>query len=70
MHCVGCWAGEYGHKNNLSFDDMDKIVTEGKELGVYLYMLTGGEPLVRKADILSWPRSTTMCSLPSIPTPP
>ena len=31
MHCVGCWAGEYGHKNNLSFDDMDKIVTEGKE---------------------------------------
>ena len=18
MHCVGCWAGEYGHKNNLS----------------------------------------------------
>ena len=24
----------------------------GKELGVYLYMLTGGEPLVRKADIL------------------
>ena len=52
MHCVGCWAGEYGHKNNLSFDDMDKIVTEGKELGVYLYMLTGGEPLVRKADII------------------
>ena len=48
MHCVGCWAGEYGNKNNLSFDDMDKIVTQGKELGVYLYMLTGGEPLVRK----------------------
>ena len=24
---------------------MDKIVTQGKELGVYLYMLTGGEPL-------------------------
>ena len=48
MHCVGCWAGEYGNKNNLSFDDMDKIVSQGKELGVYLYMLTGGEPLVRK----------------------
>ena len=52
MHCVGCWAGEYGHKNNLSFEDMDKIVTQGKELGVYLYMLTGGEPLVRKTDVL------------------
>ena len=52
MHCVGCWSGTYGHKHNLSFEDMDKIVTEGKELGVYFYMMTGGEPLVRKKDIL------------------
>ena len=52
MHCIGCWSGTYGHKHNLSFEDMDKIVTEGKELGTYLYMLTGGEPLVRKKDIL------------------
>ena len=52
MHCKGCWSGTYGPKNNLSFADMDKIVTQGKELGVYLYMMTGGEPLVRKADIL------------------
>ncbi len=52
MHCVGCWSGTYGHKHNLSFEDMDKIVTEGKELGAYLYMMTGGEPLVRKKDIL------------------
>lgn len=51
MHCVGCWSGTYGHKNNLSYDDMDKIITEGKELGVYLYMMTGGEPMVRKEDI-------------------
>lgn len=52
MHCEGCWAGTYGNKHNLSFEDMDKIVTEGKALGIYLYMLTGGEPLVRKKDIL------------------
>ena len=52
MHCIGCWSGTYGHKHNLSFEDMDKIVTEGKALGTYLYMLTGGEPLVRKDDIL------------------
>lgn len=52
MHCAGCWSGTYGHKHNLSYDDMDKIITQGKELGVYLYMMTGGEPLVRKKDIL------------------
>lgn len=52
MHCIGCWAGTYGNKNNLTPEDMDSIVTQGKQLGVYLYMLTGGEPLIRKKDIL------------------
>ena len=52
MHCAGCWSGTYGHKHNLSYEDMDKIISQGKELGIYLYMMTGGEPLVRKKDIL------------------
>ena len=52
MHCEGCWSGTYGHKNNLSYEDMDKIITQGKELGVYLYLMTGGEPMVRKKDII------------------
>lgn len=52
MHCVGCWSGTYSHKNNMSYEDMDKIVTQGKELGTYLYFMTGGEPTVRKNDIL------------------
>lgn len=52
LRCTGCWAAEYGHKLNLSFEELDSIVTQGKELGIYFYMLTGGEPLVRKADII------------------
>ena len=52
MHCTGCWAAEYGHKLNLSYEDLDRIITQGKELGIYFYMYTGGEPLVRKADII------------------
>jgi MoaA/NifB/PqqE/SkfB family radical SAM enzyme len=52
LRCTGCWAAEYGHKLNLTFEELDSIVTQGKELGVYFYMMTGGEPLVRKADII------------------
>ena len=52
MHCVGCWAADYEKSLNLSFDDMDKIVTEGSDLGCHLYMMTGGEPLCRKKDII------------------
>ena len=52
LHCTGCWAAEYGNKLNLTLEEMDSVVTQGKELGVYFYMFTGGEPLVRKADLI------------------
>lgn len=51
-HCVGCWAADYGNKLNLTYEEMDRLVTEGSELGCHLYMLTGGEPLVRKKDVV------------------
>ena len=52
LHCTGCWAAEYGNRLNLTFEEMDHLIEQGKELGIYLYMFTGGEPLVRKADII------------------
>ncbi len=52
LHCKGCWASEYSRQLNLSYDDMNKIVTEGKELGIHAYIMTGGEPMVRKKDII------------------
>lgn len=53
LHCTGCWAAEYGNRLNLTFDELDSIVTQGKELGTYMYIFTGGEPLVRKKDIIA-----------------
>ncbi len=52
LHCTGCWAAEYGNKLNLSLEEIDSIVKQGKELGVYMYIYTGGEPLVRKKDLI------------------
>lgn len=52
LHCTGCWAAEYGNKLNLSYDEMSDIVRQGKELGIHFYMFTGGEPLVRRDDII------------------
>lgn len=51
MHCEGCWSGTYGKKDNLSYEMMDKIVTQSKELGTHMFMMTGGEPMVRRKDI-------------------
>ena len=50
--CKGCWAAEYGHQNNLSYEEMSSIVSQGRELGTHFYMFTGGEPLIRKNDII------------------
>ncbi|WP_138159462.1 radical SAM protein [Peptoniphilus catoniae] len=52
LHCTGCWAAEYGNKLNLSYEEMSNVVKQGKELGVFFYMFTGGEPLVRKDDLI------------------
>ena len=53
MHCTGCWAAEYGNRLNLTLDELDSIVTQGKAMGTYMYIFTGGEPLVRKQDVLA-----------------
>ena len=50
-NCKGCWSAEYGNKYSLTLDEMKDIVNQGVELGSHLYMLTGGEPLIRKNDI-------------------
>lgn len=61
LRCVGCWATEYGHKLQLSYEEMDRVVTEGKALGTYFYMLTGGEPLMRKDDIIKLCKKHSDC---------
>ena len=53
LKCKGCWAAEYGYKSNLTLDEMRKLVSEAKALGTHFFMFTGGEPLVRKKDILT-----------------
>ena len=52
LHCVGCWAAEYGNKLNLSYEELDNIIDQANALGCYFFLYTGGEPLVRKADLI------------------
>jgi MoaA/NifB/PqqE/SkfB family radical SAM enzyme len=52
LHCTGCWAAEYGNKLNMTYEELDGIIRQGKELGTYLYLYSGGEPLVRKMDLV------------------
>ena len=62
LKCKGCWAAEYGHSFQLSLDDMRSIVNQGKNLGTHFYMLTGGEPLIRKNDIVTIASENRECT--------
>ena len=53
LHCTGCWAAEYGNKMNMDFDTLDSIILQGKEMGIRFFLFSGGEPLVRKKDIIA-----------------
>ena len=52
LRCTGCWAAEYGHQMSLSYEELDSIITQGEELGIHAFLFTGGEPLMRKKDII------------------
>ena len=52
LHCIGCWAAEYGNKLNLTYEELDSIISQANDLGCYFFLYSGGEPLVRRADII------------------
>lgn len=52
LRCTGCWAAEYKQSDSLSYVTLDRIIREGKQLGIYMYIYSGGEPLVRKDDLI------------------
>ena len=62
LNCKGCWSAEYGHKSNLTLDEMRSIINQCTELGTHFYMLTGGEPLIRKKDIITLCRENPDCA--------
>ncbi|MBI9094737.1 MAG: hypothetical protein JEY71_07635 [Sphaerochaeta sp.] len=50
--CTGGWAAEYKKSDELSLETLDRIITEGKALGTYAYLISSGEPLNRKQDLI------------------
>lgn len=53
LNCLGCWAGDYQRTQELDLDTMDRIISEGEKLGINFIVLSGGEPLLRRNDILT-----------------
>lgn len=52
LKCKGCWSQDYESGHNISYEKFDDILNQAEELGIMDCLMTGGEPLLRKDDIL------------------
>jgi len=51
LKCYGCYAGEYEQGFGLSHEVLDRVISEGQELGIHFIIFSGGEPFIR-TDLL------------------
>ncbi|HCC00097.1 MAG TPA: radical SAM protein [Ruminococcaceae bacterium] len=61
LQCTGCWAAEYENRVGMDYDTMASVISQGKKLGIYMYLFSGGEPLVRKDDLLRLAQENPDC---------
>ncbi|ABE51094.1 radical SAM protein [Methanococcoides burtonii] len=52
LKCKGCWSQDYESGHNISYKKFDDILDQAENLGIMDCLMTGGEPLLRKEDIL------------------
>ncbi|MCL5278249.1 MAG: radical SAM protein, partial [Deltaproteobacteria bacterium] len=48
LKCYGCYSANYAQDDVLDSDTIDRVLTEGKEYGMYFAVITGGEPFIRR----------------------
>lgn len=48
LSCVGCYASDYPIDNELSLDEIDRLFSSAEKIGVFIFVITGGEPLMRE----------------------
>jgi MoaA/NifB/PqqE/SkfB family radical SAM enzyme len=52
LRCTGCYSALYSKDGELSEGEMDRILTECKEIGCHFVVLSGGEPYLMKDSLL------------------
>lgn len=48
LSCYGCYAGDYGKGLELTLEEVDSVLMQMKEMGVYFAVISGGEPFFKE----------------------
>ncbi len=63
LSCYGCYAGDYGRSLELSRDEIDSVLFQMKEMGVYFAVISGGEPFFKEDIFEVFKRHSDMAFL-------
>ncbi len=44
LKCYGCYAWQYYKKDDLPYDVCNRVTDEANDIGIYFFVITGGEP--------------------------
>lgn len=44
LRCTGCYAGNYSKEDDIPYEEVDRLVGEARDLGIYYIIVLGGEP--------------------------
>ncbi len=61
LHCRGCYAGEYDTSKDLSLEELDDLIKQAKELGMYFFTISGGEAFTRPDLFELWAKHSDEC---------
>lgn len=51
LRCTGCYASSYSKEDDITYEELDRIVGEAIDIGIYYFIILGGEPFFYK-DLL------------------
>lgn len=54
LHCKGCYAAEYDTSRELTFYELDNLLKDAKDLGMYFFTFSGGEAFFRNDLLDLW----------------
>lgn len=48
LKCTGCYAANYSKKDDIPFEEVERLVKEARDMGIYYMVILGGEPFFNK----------------------
>lgn len=57
LRCKGCYAANYSKEDDIPYEELDRIIKEARNLGIYYIVVLGGEPFFNDSMLKIYKKS-------------